>query len=398
MKRRATALAGVLFLASVAAAAQTVDLRGFLAARGLNVSGPPSWVRGGFGRFDAGGQGQKNFGIAEAQLGIDWRPWQHLVFHAHGVARSQRGSTGLVSAYAEMTFGRGRNEIELRGGQFFLGTSRENTNDLWTSPYTISLSALNSWIAQEVRPVGVNAEWRVLTSTAVITTSTTLFGENDTMGALLAWRGWTVGNRLAVYDEVIRLPPLSSLRDVFVHQRSDGTIPFERDLDGRIGFAGRARFAIPERFNMQYTHLDNRGDRRLHRGEYAWKTRFDTIGAEAHAGSTTLLAEWMSGRTGMGAVLPARIDIRYYAAYALASHKVNRSRFSARLDFFSTRGQYDERGHAITATWLFDVTSKIRTGAELTRVVGTHEQAEEAGVGTRIDGNSAVVELRYSLR
>ena len=38
------------------------------------------------------------------------------------------------------------------------------------------------------------------------------FRNNDSMGALLAWRGWSVGNRLSVYDEVLPLPPLTTLR------------------------------------------------------------------------------------------------------------------------------------------------------------------------------------------
>src|SRR5207237_10694641 len=112
--------------------------------------------------------------------GVDWQPVSHFLVHAHGVARAEpsenRGRrAGLVNAYVEADFDNGRNDFNVRAGQFFLGTSRENTGDLWSSPSTVNYSAVNSWIAQEVRPIGVNAEWRLLTSNALFTTALTAF-------------------------------------------------------------------------------------------------------------------------------------------------------------------------------------------------------------------------------
>ena len=50
-------------------------------------------------------------------------------------------------------------------------------------------------------------------------------------------------------------------------------MPFESDLDGRVGYAARIRYSIPERFNIQFTRVDNRGDRLLHRGEHGFGRR-----------------------------------------------------------------------------------------------------------------------------
>lgn len=409
---RGASPAALLLSMSLGAAAETFDLRAFVTGRGESVSGLPSWMQNGLGRFDAGGSAPdrgKAAAAGDVQIGVDWQPIQHIVVHAHGLARAEpsgnRGQrAGLVSAYVESDFDRGRNDFSLRAGQFFLGTSRENTADLWTSPYTITYSALNSWIANEVRPIGVNAEWRLLTPKAVITTALTVFKGNDSMGALLAWRGWTIGNRLSVYKEVLPLPPLSSLRTKFSGQRGDGTVPFESDLDGRPGYAARFRYSIPERFNIQYTRLDNRGDRLLHRGEYAWATNFNHIGAELHAANTALLAEWMGGRTTMGPVLIG-VDAGFYAAYALASQRVGRNRFSVRFDRFDTSDnrpvridRYDEDGRAWTLAWLYDVRAHWRAGLEFTQVTGRHAEAEEADMPSSFDGRSYIVELRYSLK
>ena len=409
---RAACVAALLISMGTAAAAETFDLRGFVTGRGVYTSGLPSWMRGGLGRFDTGGAAPdrgESAAVGDLQLGIDWQPIQHIVLHAHGLTRAEPSENhgrraGLVSAYVEADFERGRNDFSLRAGQFFLGTSRENTADLWSSPYTITFSALNSWVANEVRPIGINAEWRLLTSNGLITTAITGFKGNDSMGAMLAWRGWTIGNRLSVYNEALPLPPLESLRTTFGRQRRDGTVPFENDLDGRAGYSARIRYSIPERFNIQFTRLDNRGDRLLHRGEYAWDTDFDQIGAEWHVRDTTVLAEWMAGRTTMGPRLIG-VDANFYAAYALASQHAGRSRFSARLDLFQTSDnrpvlvdRYDEHGRAWTFAWLYDVRAHWRAGAEFTQVAGTHLEAEEAGTTPTFDGRSYTVELRYSVK
>jgi hypothetical protein len=40
---------------------------------------------------------------------------------------------------------------------YFPQPSRENVDPLWSSPYTITLSALNTWIGEEVRLTGLEA-------------------------------------------------------------------------------------------------------------------------------------------------------------------------------------------------------------------------------------------------
>src|SRR4029079_5070955 len=113
---------------------------------------------------------------------------------------------------------------------------------------------------------------------------------------LLAWRGWAIGDRLSVYEEGLPLPPLPDFPN-----QIGVTRPFESDLDGRTGFAERVRFTLPERANIQLLHFDNRGDRGLYHGEYAWNTKYNHISGELGTmGPTTFAAEYMWGKTGMG--------------------------------------------------------------------------------------------------
>src|SRR5262249_48577180 len=144
-----------------------VLISGFVTARGIYVRSQPSWRDHGFGKFDVGAASSTDGATThqeEAHLGVDWTPAQWLTVHAHGLAR-KRG--GLVEAYVDLRKG----DFRLRAGQFFLPTSRENTDKLWSSPYTISFSALNTWIGEELRPIGGQLQWQRLTSNAVVTLS-----------------------------------------------------------------------------------------------------------------------------------------------------------------------------------------------------------------------------------
>ncbi|HZW53670.1 MAG TPA: hypothetical protein VFF00_06530 [Candidatus Elarobacter sp.] len=400
--RRLTLLL-TLAVATAARGQQSFTIDGFLTGREAYVTGPPSWLTGGFGRLDAGANGVRGHayrGNAVGQLGADWRPTTWLTAHAQLLGRAEPSGSrgrraGVVEAFVELHNDRWR----VRAGQFFLGTSRENTDPLWTSRYAQTFSALNTWIGQEFRPVGVDVQW---TPGFYGSVGATAFRNNDTTGALLAWRGWTVGNRLTVYDEVLPLPPLTSLKARFSDQRN-GTVPFERDLDGRTGYAVRARVQMPERAMLQLAHIDNNGDRGEYRGEYAWRTRFDVLSAEAGTSSPfTVLAEYAWGRTGMGAQ-PILVDADFYAGYALASYKAGANRWSFRFDRFATTDRdhaplvetNTEHGRAWAITYLRDLSPHIRLSAEFLQITGDRIAAAESGFDPNLDARTLTLEVRY---
>jgi len=388
----------ILILAVAASAhGQSFTVNGFLTGREAYVTGQPSWITGGFGRLGAGARGVGEHayrGTAVAQLGADWRPTGWLTAHAQLLGRAEpSGSRGKRAGVVEAFVDLHNEHWRVRGGQFFLGTSRENTDPLWTSRYAQTFSALNTWIGEEFRPVGVDLQW---SPNFYGSLGATAFRNNDTSGALLAWRGWSVGNRLSVYDEVLPLPPLRSLQTTFTKQRRDGTVPFETDLDGRTGYSARVRYSVPQRANVIYTYLDNRGDRELHRGEYAWATKFHLLGLEVGDPDQLVLAgEYMRGSTTMGRGVMF-VDADFFAAYLLVSGKSGRNRLTARYELFNTEEQdfspaetNEENGRSWTLTWMFDVSTPLRVAAELTQVVGDRADTPDP------DGRSVTVEARW---
>lgn len=389
-----------------AASAQTIHFNGFLTARGIYVRSQRSWLDGGFGRLESGASSATDSTTThqeEAQLGVDWMPTQWLTVHGHAIGR--RKKSGLIEAYADFHKDFGSTNLRLRAGQFFLPTSRENTDMLWSSPYTNSFSTLNTWIGEEVRPIGTELQWQRLTSNAVVTVAGGAFRGNDTMGALLGWRGWSIGNRLSVYNEVLPLPPLFSLRDPrgFADQRSDGTKPFGPDLDGRTGFSGRVRVTLPERASLQLARIDNRGDRREYREEYAWQTKLNSLSGQLDGQhGTTLAAEYGWGSTGMGFAPQAQVDLTYYAAYVLLSQSFGRNRLSMRVEVFGTQDRdhsfaetNTESGRAWTLAWFYNLRPSIRLGAEFANISAQRIAAAESGFDPNTDGRTLTVEIRY---
>jgi hypothetical protein len=386
----------ILAMATPLFAQSTFDLQGYVAARDVNATGPDTWLRGDIGRMEQGAKRTDLSGVA--QFGFTWTPSKFFDVHASGLTRREdTNSSGLVEAYADARAIFGGNELQLRAGQFFLPSSRENKGELWTSPYTINFSALNTWIAQEVRPVGVDLEWRhTFGNGHALTAAATGFRGNDSMGALLGWRGWTIGNRLSTYNEVLPLPPLASFQTFFKDQRDDGTQPFGQDLDGTAGVSARVRYSIPQVANVQYLYLDNRADRMLYDGEYAWATDFHLLSAEfGNADTLILAAEYMRGSTGMG-LPPGFVQADFHAAYVLLSERAGRTRWTGRYDLFGTDEKdfspaegNEERGHSWTVTWMYELATSLRFATEFTSVTGDRG-------GVKFDGHSYAIELRYT--
>lgn len=361
----------------------SLQFHGFLSARAIGVKSEPSWLEGGFGKFDVGADARDDRRVrevGEAQVGLDWRPAQWLLVHADGVARHEPSRSGgrgvgVVQAYIDVF----NDHWRLRAGSFWLPTSRENIDPLWTSPYTITYSAWNTWIAQEVRPIGVDLQW---SPNFYVTAGATAFRGNDTMGTLLAARSWTLGNRLTVYDE-----PLPAL--------SESTKPIERDLDHRNGYSGRLRVQLPERAMIQVAHVENRAELvPLIDNQEPWHTRFDVVSASVGTTSpTTVSAEYARGWTAV-AFPGGSFRMDFATAYLLASHKSGNDRWSARIERFTTDGhdaEPIERGHAVTLAWLHDSGPHVRYGLELVRVNARHP-VFPANPG----GTTATAEVRYA--
>ena len=162
-----------------------------------------SWLDGGFGRYPVGREGDDLVGSAELHLGYRYKISDLWNIRAHLQAQESTQSNsatllGVVELNAHYQNDIDWNQsVEVTLGQFFLPISMENTNRFWESPYTIHFSSLNSWIGEEFRPIGMDVSYHyLLENNHRVSVSSTLFGGNDSMGALLAYRGWSRNKKI----------------------------------------------------------------------------------------------------------------------------------------------------------------------------------------------------------
>ena len=393
---------------------QSVEAHGVAAGRIYETVGQAPWTSGGYGRLTEGAEGPSDTRAGlrgRLHLGLDLKLSETLRLHAHGTLQGEPSSSrgglgGLVEAFLqyqpELT---PRTTLRFRAGLFFPPTSLENTDRLWQSPYTITLSALNTWIGEEMRLTGLEAQLQgKIGRDDRLDLSGAVFGVNDPAGTLLAWRGWAFGDRLTTLGEALPLPPLASFAPggAFADQRPDGTVPTD-ELDQRVGWQARARWARPGVALVQGAYTDNGGDRGFYRGQYSWHTRFAQAGFQIRLGKTlTLVAEGAAGDTGMGPDEPggAHVDVRFRVAYALASWARKSVRFSVRVDGFRNEDQDgtaepdDERGWSFTAAGFWKPRSFVRLGVEYVDVRASRPAARFSGADPDTDARRGQAEVR----
>ena len=297
----------------------------------------------------------------QIQLGIDWRPSVFLGGHVHLIARSdedgsRRGHVGIAEAYLEQNLHRGSSKLRIVEGAFFLPTSRENIDALWESPYTITPSALNSWLGEEFRPIGIDAAYTVRRAWTV---GATVFRGNDTFGALPAARGWMMRDHWALLGE---------------HLPVDGEYytSVSAENDGRLGWAARARWNN-DHASLQLTHIDNRADA-LEYGElFNWETPFDIVGADYTWNDWTVAAESGWGHT-IIRFPPNAFTTNLVANYLLVSRRFSNGRVTVRGDAFQSGSNHT---HAVTVAYFYSPRGKLRTGIELISVGGDRKVSLE---------------------
>jgi hypothetical protein len=106
----------------------------------------------------------------------------------------------------------------------------------------------------------------------------------------------------------------------------------------------------------------------------------------------TLVADATLGRTGMGSLDEAHVDIDFRTAYVLASVGGERVRLSGRYDVFRnidrdhTAEPDDDDGHAWTAAVLWSPARRVRLAVEAVRVVATRPATPVDTGGRRLGG------------
>jgi hypothetical protein len=375
MKRLLLPLAAV----AINGAAQAQDLRldGMLDMRLFHPSDQRSNLDGGLGKTDRGSSDRPSAaGAAFEALTLRGTVGITPEFRFIGEARSdprQRTAVDILDAYALWRpVSTTRWRWSVKGGAFFAPISLENDGIGWTSPWTLTPSAINSWVGDELRTIGTEGklEWRG--DVDQIEATAAIYGWNEPAGAAIEDRGWTFhGSPLGLFDHV----RVSNIPGAPGQPSSPSYSNDFRQLDHTPGWYIALAWDRPDIGRLQLLRYDNMADPNANDGDFGWRTKFWSLGFSTEVGELIVLAQALIGST---LVVPGpglNSTTYFYAGYLLVGWERQNWRYAARLDKFGTNEIQpgpdfgtSEHGVALTAAITWSPANWIRITAEVLEV------------------------------
>jgi hypothetical protein len=334
-----------------------LDLRAHAADRHV------SWLRGGTNRLRYGGRdvdrdgtGDKHMlGVSVAQASLvlesDVLPWAkvHVQSNFSMDAPSQTAKIGIIEAYGDVEHAFGDEVFRLRLGGFIPPLSWEHPDKAWSTRYTLTPSAIGSWVGEEVRTLGAELVWQHPVGehhSGKLTGG--LFSGGDQIGHLMWFRGW------AMHDFV---------GDLTVDYPIQGRRirPLE-EQDARQGYYGRGDVRLWDGlFTAGGGYWTNNADINIGAANASqldtqpFRTTVGHYGGKLEYKRLTLLGQFMKV-TVSSFGRPAR---DWPAAYGLASYAGKWIRLSYRYDRFWCLGWDNGHAHTGYAGWRISVKQEL---------------------------------------
>jgi hypothetical protein len=377
-------LAGVLLFASPAFA--DIALSGYVDVRAVAPAGPKSWLEGGLGKFRYGsGDSPVTFAEGVLQAGARLDDNLSAVTVLRLEPRTPGGFDALETYLRYAPRSDGAVSWSVKAGAFFPTLSLENDDLGWASPYTLTPSAINSWVGDELRTIGSEATIRWKTGMGTVSALGALLCCNDEAGIVIADRGWSLEDRPMGLFERVRLPDATMA--LFRKRPNQRTGMFD-EIDGGVGWYAGLAWQMPRIGKLTAMRYDNRADpAAVSTRDTSWETNFWSFGARTQLGALMLIAQHMDGYTAI-AIPSGRSETRFQSAFLLASYDLGADwRISAREEFFQTRHvaaaphPLSEDGDAFTAAVSWIGFDRVRLTGEVIVLDNRRLEYARAGLG-----------------
>jgi hypothetical protein len=379
------------------------EIEASLDLRLVDSNGRDSYLDGGLGklRFDSDDDGLQ-LGRARfawrGGIGGDW----HVSVDLSAWSLRDHNAIDITEGWLEwrpVPSSAWRSNLKI--GAFYPPISLEHRASGWTNPYTIDSSALNTWIGEEFRTIGIGYELEHLGTAQGgrfdYGVSAAVFGWNDPAGVVLALRGFSLNDRQT---------PLFGRIGTFAYGGREQRVIFS-EIDNRPGYHVGAYIKSDNGLELRGLHYDNRGDPSVEKesiDDYAWHTKFESLGMRWDGSrGTALIAQWLDGTT--RATPDAASTWNYNAWFVLAAQDFGKHRFAARYDNFYTHLDHDyspapwshDDGKAFTLGWTWSVREHVELDAEWLRVDSDYDVRAMLGEAPHAVEHSLQLAVRLSL-
>lgn len=373
------------------------------------VGGEDSWLEGGFGKLRYGGdRGETQARARIAALDVAWKPrfsWNLSGLVSVSYQDQLDGEPDLSEAFLTFKSSPAATRLSARAGLFWPPVSQEHAGGSWLVTDSITASAANSWVGEEVKVLGLEGTVDTALGDHELALTGAVFLHNDMSGTTLSYRGWALHDVRAGMNSDLPLSPLSPSRQPW---QDTITSPFW-EVDGKPGFYARTDWTPPLPVTLNALYYDNRGDRVSSRAKQtSWRTRFWNFGAMATLGEgTDAKAQVMWGNTLVGSTQPLGIpvDVDFTTAYLLVSQALGTGKVTARADWFETRDNSfvardnnNERGWAAMLAYKRPIVDFADLIVELQHVSSDRPaRATNAGKAPEQDQTLVQTSIRFHL-
>ena len=341
---------------------ETVSATGILSL--AVTDGEESWLDRGLGKLSTSGDGA-DFRVKPliSEANVIWQPrfgWALSATVAGTFQGGERNEAGISEAYLSYKPMRSSStRFSARAGLMWPPVSLEHEGADWHVRDTITPSAINSWIGEEVRPLALEGTVGTSIGEHKLSATAALFAANDTAGTLLTFRGWALHNRRTLAFNHQPLPPFEPEDEGYQAHFTHPLLDVGSGFANRPGYYAKLVWQPPLPIRLELFRYDNRADPEAVNEdvEWGWRTHFNNLAIAAEIDGTQIKAQAMTGRTRMGFREPVRrwIDMRFRSAFLLLSRPVGKVGLAARIEAFETRHrggwwdeEYDEDGWAAT--------------------------------------------------
>lgn len=337
--------------------------------------------------------------LAQAALLARFEPRADLTISAHANVDAEHDfgrRLDIVEAFARYTPAVSDTvSLDVKAGLFFPAVSLENTDPAWLSPYTTTFSAINSWIGEEVRSLGVEAGPSILAGETRISAFGAVTTRNDPTGTLLAWRGFALHDRLSGFADRLPLAPLSIFGRAGLFPDQPGHVEPMREVDDRWTWSAGLSIRNP-RYRVKALYQPRTANPAAFDGEqYAWRTGYTAVGVARTFGPFEVLAQALDGETRMGLFPGGRNPViaAFRAAYLLGTwaSPSNRHRATLRFDTFRVADHDEfkdldangETGNAWTFAYRVEPAARHAVTLEILRVDSDRDNRRDLRLPTR---------------
>jgi hypothetical protein len=395
----ATSLVLLLVCAMPCRSEEPLDIRTGIDVRTVLSDATPSFLEGGYGRtrFDDDLDGLR---LGQTYLSARYRLTDALTVRGDALAYGDHygSSADITQLYLQFRpFPSGPIRFSGKAGAFHPEFSMEQRGPAWTSVYTLTPSAINSWYGEELRAIGIETDVRWLGASAGyqgdLGVIAGVYGWNDPIGTQIAARGWALHDRQTGFFGYLPGP--------------EGGKTYEfKEIDNRPGYYIGAQWRHGDRLEVRAYRYDNRADPTAFDRMYAWLTRFYTVGVRFEADvHWTFISQLLTGETYVGPGDTWGAEWGMDAWFVLGSYERGAWRWTARYDAFRSEQEagedspdYDDDGHALTLSVQRTITAGWSAALEWLRVTSQFGERAEIGLAPHQADEVLQLAVRYQGR